>query len=66
MQRHLPARLLRPLVLAYRRHEAWARRSGFAPMDWSEFKVSRMANPLARDGDCFPEKDDGVDYTNLA
>lgn len=48
MQGHLPARLLRPLVLAYRRHEAWARRSGFAPMDWSEFKASRMANPLAR------------------
>jgi hypothetical protein len=35
------------LVLAYRRHEAWARRSGFAPMEWPDFKRSRAANPLA-------------------
>lgn len=36
------------LVLAYRRHEVWARCSGFAPMEWPEFKASRLANPLAR------------------
>ncbi len=50
MSTHTPGPLptVQALVLAYRRHEDWARRSGFAPMDWSEFKVSRMANPLAR------------------
>jgi len=42
---HTPT--LETLVLAYRRHESWARRSGFAPMEWSEFKASRLANPLA-------------------
>lgn len=36
------------LIRLYRRHEAWARRSGYAAMDWPEFKHSRLANPLSR------------------
>lgn len=34
------------LLRLYRRHEDWARRSGYAAMDWPEFKRSRLANPL--------------------
>jgi hypothetical protein len=36
------------LVLMYRKHEDWARRSGYAPMEWNDFKRSRMSNPLSR------------------
>lgn len=36
------------LIRLYRRHEDWARRSGFFAMDWNEFKRSRLANPLVR------------------
>ena len=36
------------LIRLYRRHEAWARRSGYAPMEWRDFKASRLANPLSR------------------
>jgi hypothetical protein len=36
------------LILMYRRHEAWARRSGYAPMEWEDFKRSRLENPLSR------------------
>lgn len=39
---------LAELIRLYRRHEAWARRSGYAAMDWPEFKRSRTANPLVR------------------
>jgi hypothetical protein len=45
--KHTPD-MTRALVLAYRRHEGWARRSGFAPMEWADFKQSRTDNPLAR------------------
>lgn len=34
------------LIRLYRRHEDWARRSGYAAMDWPEFKRSRLTNPL--------------------
>ena len=40
--------LTQVLILMYRRHESWARRSGYAPMDWPDFKRSRLANPLSR------------------
>ena len=36
------------LVRLYRRHEEWARRSGYVAMEWAEFKRSRLANPLVR------------------
>lgn len=36
------------LVRLYRRHEDWARRSGYFAMDWLDFKSSRLANPLSR------------------
>jgi hypothetical protein len=39
---------LQALVLMYRKHEAWARRSGYSPMEWSDFKRSRRENPLSR------------------
>lgn len=35
------------LVLMYRRHESWAKRSGYEAMDWKDFKASRIANPLS-------------------
>lgn len=37
---------LQRLVRLYRRHEDWARRSGFASMSWLEFKRSRLANRI--------------------
>lgn len=40
--------LAKALLPLYRRHEAWARRSGYAPMEWADFKRSRLANPLTR------------------
>jgi hypothetical protein len=44
----IPLAALKALVLLYRRHEAWARRSVYAPMEWCDFKRSRMSNPLSR------------------
>lgn len=35
------------LVAAYQRHNEWAKRSGYAPVEWSDFKASRLSNPLA-------------------
>ncbi len=43
-----PTSTAQAMVLAYRRHEAWARRSGYAAMEWADFKASRLANPLSR------------------
>lgn len=36
------------LALMYYRHNDWARRSGYAPMEWDQFKKSRQANPLSK------------------
>lgn len=37
-----------PIVRLFRRHEDWCKRSGYASMSFTEFKASRMANPLSR------------------
>lgn len=47
-----PTPTAQAMVLAYRRHEAWARRSGYAAMEWTDFKASRLANPLSRAALC--------------
>ena len=39
--------LVQALVLMYRKHEEWVRRSGYAPMEWDDFKRERLANPLS-------------------
>ena len=37
------------LIRMYSKHQEWAKRSGYAPMEWDEFKATRRENPLSAD-----------------
>lgn len=45
-EQHTPG--VKLIVRLFRRHEDWCKRSGYASMSFTEFKHSRMANPLTR------------------